>query len=220
MTKEKTKADNNSSVVTEEDLLKSIKALETKVDEPEPDVVEPKVEVETLGKTAAETIKEGASDKLKKALDVSEALTEITGLLGSHVEAGIEALAKSVQGSAERDLAFTRVLLDMKKSIDDLGEKITSFGEAPSTPVSKQAPAATETELLVKTSGVSGGNKKDLDPRVFRKQISGGLEQLAKKADKGSPEATKYINAAVKYESTGVIEDLMLAEVRDLYKAA
>lgn len=208
-------AANAAGAVTEEDLLKSIKDLEAKAEETPAAKAEPEVKTTELAKNAAAAVKDGASEELKKSLDVSTALTEIVGLIGAHVDSSLEALQKSVQGSAERDLAFVRVITDLKKSVDDLAAQVKAFGEQPGTPASKQAPAAT-TEVLNKSAG-NGGQKQEVDPAKVRREISNGLERLAKSATAGSPEADRYIKAAIQFESTGKIDDGMLAEVKKLY---
>lgn len=206
-----------AAVVTEEDLLKSIKELEAKPEPAKEAAATPEVKTEGLAKSAAAAVKEGASDELKKSLDVSAALTEIVGLLGTHVDTSLEALAKSVQSGAERDLAIVRVLGDLKKSVDNLAETVKTFGDQPGTPASKQAPAAAATDVLHKTAGGGQQQKAEVDPAKVRREISNGLERLAKSVQAGSPEADRYIKAAIQFESTGKIEDGMLAEVKKLY---
>lgn len=204
---------NTAAVVTEEELLKSIKDLEAKP-EPKPEVVqEPEVKTTGITKSAASVVKEGASESLKKSLDVSAALTEIVGLLGSHVDTSLEALAKSVQSGAERDLAIVRVLGDLKKSVDKLAEQVKSYGDTPATPASLKKPA-TEVEVLQKSASQKSA---DADPSKVRREISNGLERLAKSVKVGSPESDRYIKAAIQFESTGKIEDGLLAEVQKLY---
>jgi len=212
-------AANAAGAVTEEDLLKSIKELEAKTEETPAAAAEPEVKTAELAKSAAAAVKEGASEELKKSLDVSTALTEIVGLLGAHVDSSLEALQKSVQGSAERDLAFVRVITDLKKSVDDLAAQVKAFGDQPGTPASKQAPAAAATEVLNKSAGAGQQTKQEVDPAKVRREISNGLERLAKSATAGSPEADRYIKAAIQFESTGKIDDGVLAEVKKLYAA-
>lgn len=202
--------------VTEDDLLKSIKALETKVnDEAAAKEPDPSIKTAALEKNAASVVKDGASDELKKMLDASDALTEIVTLIGAHVDNSLDTLAKSIQAGADRDLAFTRVLSDLNKSVGALGEKIEKYGEQPTDPASKTPPTATREELLTKSKAAA------VDPaqasQVLRKQITSGLEKLAKSAQPGSEQALAYTQKAITFETTGQIDDVTFAEVKALY---
>lgn len=206
------------AILQESDLLKSIKDLETKVEDTTTPVADPVVETAALKKTAADTLKEGASESLTKALDVSESLSEITKLMGSHVDTALETLEKSISNSAERDLAMVRVLADMHKSIGDLTTQVATFGNNAAAPVSQMGttPApVTQADILTKSTDTQLPAAPD--PAVLRKQISAGLEHMAKSAEKNSPESNRLINAAVKFESTGQIEPLLLREVQSHY---
>ena len=117
--------------VTEDELLKSLTALEGKKPEEEKPAVDAKVETAKLEKSAADKIAEEASDELKKALDVSSALSEITSLIGAHVDDSLQTLQKSIQATADRDQKFVAVLEGFAKSLADFGEQIAAFGGTP-----------------------------------------------------------------------------------------
>jgi len=214
-------------VVTAEDLLKSIKDLEADPDggEKAPESKTKQVEL----KKTAETINDKASAGLRKALDVSSALEEITSLIGLHNDGALEELRKAVNGSAERDLAFTRVLKDLKKSVDDLREKVEAYGKTPGGKPAgsfngqpKKEP--TKDDILNKgaASGAAGATDETDEQRArrTRRQVLSGLESLVKSAEAGSSERQEFINAAVKFEVSGEIKDETLHKALGAYKKA
>jgi hypothetical protein len=192
--------------VTADDLLKSIQALETKVEAKdtakEPAI--PQVETVQLAKSTVDAVKAGAAAATKQALDVSDTLSDIVGLIGKHNDDALETLQKSVNSCAERDLAIVKVITDLKKSIDVLKESVDKFGEQP---VSQ--PRANKGDVLQKSVG--GDNVLKLDPIRTRAQISNGLQVLAKSLRKEDPKFSEVMNAAIKFEATGVIEDRFIA---------
>lgn len=201
-------------IVSEDDLLKSIQSLEKAAKKEEDVEDEEKVKTAELEKKSKEAIEEKASEDLKKSLAGSAEFSEVVGLLGAHVDTALEGLQKSVHASAERDLAMIRVLTDLRKSVDDLSAKVDAYGDQP---VVKVDQAVVKNQILEK----SAKTEQKVNPELLRKQISQGLERLAKSAGAGTPEADRYIKAAIKFESTGVLpSDDIVAEVRGLYKSA
>lgn len=188
--------------VTEQDLLKSIESLQTKkVDEPEDKKAEPTIDVKVLEKSVADTVNEKATDSLKKAVEVSDKLAEFASLIGIHVDASLGALEKSVQEGAKRDLAIVQVLVDLTKSVKDLGAKLEQLGQAPGNP---KTVTATPSQILEKTAG---GDKAPLKPEVVRSKISGGLVELVKSA--ATPEdRQRWATVAARFESAGAISDV------------
>jgi hypothetical protein len=174
-------------VITEQDLLKSIKALEPKKEgethENKPDQV---VETGGLTKSTADTIKDNGSAGLKKVLDVSETLSEVV------------------------DLSIVRVLSDLKKSIDENTEAVKAFGAQPGRPASLKLVETGGEQPIQK----SAGGAKTADPTKLRKEILTGLEKLAKSAPLGSQDALRYVTATAKFEAAGEIDDATLAEVK------
>jgi len=205
--------ENKEVKVTEDDLLKSIKALETPKEEPK---VETTTTIETVKlMKAVDAIKDGLSKDSQAALDVSPILREITAHLAKHVDNSLEALQKSVTGSAERDLAFATVLTDLVKSVKGLQEIVATFGKEAGAP---KTVTVQPTEILTKNVDGKPKTATEVNPAAVRKQVADGLEILAKKYNPGTQESMRYLNAAVRYESTGQIDDGMLAEVQGVYK--
>lgn len=219
MTTEKASGDGKektAETVTEEELLKSVEALEAKTEKkPEEEDPEKKVETQILEKTVSEVVEEKASEELKKALEISETLAEFAGLIGAHVDESLEALQKSVAAAGDRDLAFLKVLTALKKSMDGMREEIAKFGEQPGTAKSVLTDEKTDkTEILQKT--VDDGEKAK-DPVRAKKQIQMGLDTLAKSAEEA--ERPHFLNAAVKFESTGHVEDIDALRAMQALKA-
>lgn len=201
--------------VSEDELLKSIEELEGKKEEKKEDLPEPTVKAEELKKTVQDTVEEKGSETLKKALDVSETLSEFAGIVGMHVDEALQTLQKSLQGSADRDLAFTRVLTNMQKSIDSLAAKVEAFGEEPG-----QEKSVNREEVLEKgTGGEKDGEKKQPKPGEVRKQVIVGLQELAKHA-KDEHETNAIIRTTATFESTGKISDTDFARAMGAYKKA
>ena len=201
--------------VTEDDLLKSLIDLEGKKPEDTKSAAEKKVEIAALEKTAADKIKDDGSDELKKALDVSSALAEITSLLGAHVDDSLQTLEKSLQASADRDSKFVAVLESFQKSIAELSERIAEFGGQPAKKPEVKIDAG-KTEVLLKSVPAGEENKggEDEGGNITRIQVLGTMERLAKSADAGSIDSDRWISAAVKFESTGQINNKDLLEIR------
>lgn len=206
--------------VTEDDLLKSLIDLEGKKPEEKKSAAETKVEIAALEKTAADKIKEEGSEELKKALDVSSALSEITSLLGAHVDDSLQTLQKSLQASADRDQKFVAVLESFQKSIAELSEKIAAFGGQPEKKPAVKVDAG-KTEVLKKSIDSDGAKVPGEEGNITRIQVLGTMERLAKSTDAGTEDSNRWINAAVKFESTGQINNKDLLEIRsELAKAA
>jgi hypothetical protein len=192
-------------VISEEDLLKSIQELETKtVPDPKDPPKTPEVVKVELVKSTSESLREGASPTTKKALDVSDALSDLIGLLGAHNDSALATLQKSINSGAERDLATVKVLSDLKKSVEALAEKVEAWGQEPT----RNPKSTTTTEVLHKGGG-NGAIK--LDPRTARRQITQGLEMLAKSLRPDDPKFHDLTQAAIRFEATGQIEDRHVA---------
>jgi hypothetical protein len=188
-------------VITEDQLLKSITELEAKAAEtPVKEAPEPKVEEAVLTKSI-DSIRENASAATRRALDVSDVLTDIVGLMAQHNDTALGSMQKSINAAADRDLAMVRVLTDLKKSVDSLKEEVKKYGEAPNVP---RLPG--KEEVLNK----SLGEAPKVDPRVAKRQIAQGLEILTKSVKPDDPKCSEYASAAVKFETTGQISDTML----------
>jgi len=200
-----------TETVTEEQLLKSLQDLEGKKEE-KTEEKKPVIETVSLTKSAEETIEANASDELKKAIEISDVMAEFSSLIGLHVDTSLEELAKSITAGRERDLAVIQVITEMKKSIDELKTQIQEFGKEPGKPVSKTSTETTKAEVLEKST-VTDSQKKELG----RPQIQAGLEELAKSA-KNDQDRDRHINAAVKFETTGQIEDAELQKAVGAYK--
>lgn len=199
--------------VTEEDLRKSLAQLEGKKEE-EKKPAEPVVVTTKLEKTASQTVADTASSDLKKALEVSDVLREVTNLQGLHVDNALEALQKSIQDGAERDFAVIRVLQSMQKSIQDLGAKIEEYGKLPA-PKTVGPVTTTKEQVLQKNAGTGQAGDEKKGPT--KGQVLVVLEKMAKSAP-SEGEASKYTNALVKFDSTGQISDQMLFEVQQELK--
>lgn len=195
-------------VITEDELRKSIEDLETKPLEAATPPAQPIIEVTKLEKTVADKLKE-APEPLRKALDVSQTLSDFASVIGLHVDASLGVMQKSLQASADRDLAFLRVVSDLKKSVDSLKEEVAKQGALPGTPAAA-APVTVGSDGILKKA--VGGSDKTVDPTVLRKSILTGLERMAKTADAGSVDQSRAISAVAKFESTGQISDEMLKQ--------
>lgn len=213
----KTPEVETDGAVTEEDLLKSLSDLEgKKPEEKEPEAQAP-VETASLEKSAADKVKEEGSDELKKALDVSSALSEITSLLGAHMDDGLESLQKSVAAGAERDVKIIAVLEKFQKSIDELSEKIAEFGGQPAKKPESKTETTPKTEILEKSTETGDAGEV---PSFNRKAVLGTMERLAKSTE-NQDDRQRWVNAAVMFESTGQISNQDLLEVKgELAKAA
>jgi len=197
-----------NTVVTEEALLKSLTDLEAKAVVPAP-AADPAVAVETLQKSASDTLSDMASPSLRKAMDVSEVLEESIALMGVHVDRSLEALQKSIQGSAERDFAIVRVLSDLRKSIDANSEAIEKLLNQPSAPASTRPVTVDNGQVLTKS--VHSTTEAPTKAKDIRQGVLNGLERLVKSATANGSEGARLSSALIKFESTGVISDADMA---------
>lgn len=200
--------DPATPVVTEEELRKSLAALEGVAPVVTPPAV-PVVETPGVAK-AADKIKAG-SEELRKALEVSPILKEVTTLLGAHVDTSLETLQKAVHESAQRDLAVIRVLEVLKKAIDGLVEKVATIGAQPGAPVTPP--------FVASSSVLKKGTDGAVDPVAAKATVLRGLEKLAKSAVMGSVDQSAAIQATAMFESTGQIKDEMLQKALAATKA-
>lgn len=200
--------------VTEDDLMKSLATLEGKAKE----VVEeatPTVVTETLKKSTSDTIQELGSETLQKSLEVSEVLDEVVTVVGLHVDRSLDALQKSIQSNADRDMAMIRVLEGLKKSIDDNTAAVSKLMEQPSAPASSRPVTTQSGEILQKS--VSAPAKETPNPQALRKSISTGLELLVKSNKDNPSNLHRFTQATLKFESAGQISD---ADMTEALKAA
>jgi len=212
----KTPEAKTDGAVTEEDLLKSLSELEgKKPEEKEPEAKAP-VETASLEKSAADKVKEEASEDLKKALDVSSALSEITSLLGAHMDDGLESLQKSVASAAERDVKIIAVLELFKKSLEEMKETIAAFGGQPAK--KPETKVTTDAKDVLEKSTETGPT--DEKAKISRPEVLQTMERLVKSCEE-EDDKRRWINAAVTFESTGQISNKDLLEVQsELAKAA
>jgi len=191
--------------LTEESLLKSIQDLEAKKEEPKAEEAKPEIKTAELEKKASDVVESGASEDLKKALDVSETLKEFADLIGTHVDDSLNALQKSVHAGAERDLAIVRVIKSLGERIEALGDKIEAYGQEPTSPAKAREIKAKAEEVLEK-SGESAKSESKPDFKAARGNLMAGLEHLVKNA--ATPDdANRYTHTLIKFETTGQISE-------------
>lgn len=197
-----------AKMVTAEDLTKTLKEIEGVKEEPKP---EPESKPETLQlKKSAEVMKD-APEKLRKAIEVSDVLDEFTKTMGLHVDSLTEMMEKTVNGQANVSLGIVRALESMKKSIDSLSEQVKTFGELPGRPAGAgKAKASDIAEPEKKQDGMSVAQA--------RTRILEGATKLAKSASPGTPDSQYWTNVAVKFETSGHIEQTDLKKVLEASK--
>jgi len=210
-----TTAAAGATTVTEEQLLKSIQALEGKTAEPAAAATQTVV-VEPLKKSTSESIAEGASEELKKAIEVSKPLKEIVALLGVHNDTALQTLQKSLQAAADRDNATVKVLERLAKSLEDNTAALKEYAKVPATTPASRAAEVQASEVLNKSTKT--GKEGEPNPGQVRKQVLSGLEILAKSCQPGTTDASKWIRTISKFESTGKISDEDLLAATNAYK--
>jgi len=193
-------------VVSQEDLMKAVQDLEGKKPE-EKKPVERRI-AETPMRKAADVVA-GAKGELRKAIDASGALAELANVFGLHIDESLETLQKAVDAAAQRDMTFVTVLTELKKSVDELAEKIEEFGDKP---------AAKPRTVTTRPSAVlnKGVREEDgVEPVAITKtQLIDGLVSLAK-ACKDPQESGQLANAIATIEATGKISNEMLRKAVD-----
>lgn len=193
-----------TETITEEALLKSLTDLEGKKEDTKP--TEPVVVTAPLVKSVKEVITEKATEQLRKAMDASGALKDFGALIGLHVDESLATLQKSIQAAAERDNKMISVLVDLKKSIDANTVAVKEFGAQPTIPAAGKPVQVGKQEILQKSTPVDG-------PKIDRAAVLGSLTRLTKSAS-AEPDRVRFMNAAIKFESTGSITDEVLMEVK------
>jgi hypothetical protein len=224
--------------ITEDELLKNIKALEadtkgkegTKTEDLSKSadtedaelkaigdqIKELEAEIEQLedgkgGEGFEQHLRENGTEEMGKALDVSSILSEMAKSLGQYAEDLVEPALEAVKLAEARDTAVLSVLQGMKKSIDTLTETVAKWGK---TPLLKSAAAGGIT-VLEKNAAGGGKQEEELSPKDTRKIMLKGLEILAKSAERGSPAMQKAVAAASVIESNGTIDqDLALLALK------
>jgi hypothetical protein len=212
--------DNKAPVVTQDALLKSLQDIEKlakgeTIEEPAPPA--PKVEASPEIKPAATTVEESASEDLKKGLNASPLLKEIVGTLGKHVDDTLSDLRKSLDNQAARDLAITGALESMVKSLGTISEKVETIGKTPAAPASARPVTAKPGEVLEKSETAPEAGSAEEDPikraAAAKRLVLGGLEKLVKSST-DAMDQKRFTTALIKFESTGEIDDVVLAEAR------
>lgn len=206
---------DETKVVTESDLQKSLERLEGK--KPGKTDAPPTV---TAGvaerKTVEQTVTEKGSEQLRKAIDASSVLAEFTQLVGLHIDEALDVLQKSVQQAAVRDLSVIGLFEGLKKSMEDgftaVGSKLTELAAQPARPVGKAALTARPSQIAARPGEGAEGEHEDA-PEVTRQQIGQALFELAKSAD-GS-EKGGLMQAVATFESTGKCSDQVLRKALD-----
>lgn len=203
-----TTAPEKVQVVTQEDLAKSLQALEGK--QPEA-AAAPKTEVKVAAEPSktVTVVREKGSEHLKKAIEVSDILAEFVGLLGSHNDEALETLAKSLNDAAERDYGVVRVLEGLKKSIDENTATLKELMKKPDLPAAARLAGDGSAKILPLNKTLDGGdpNAGKNDPVAMRKSIIVGLEKLAKAHPAGSPESQAWIKKTLQFESAGKLSN-------------
>lgn len=185
-------------ILTEEDLLKGIQALEAapKTVAPTEPVAKPMVVV-----SAADVLKMATEAALQKSTQPNAALMAGVKALGDHIDVTVKELQKSVAQAAQRDVSMLTVLTEMKKSIEALSTEVKQLGETTTA-----TPRAVTTEAPLAKSSQTEPKVQDV-----KKQVLVGLENLVKSADPGSRESMSWAAVTTKFESTGQISDTDLA---------
>lgn len=213
-------AQEEPKVVTQDTLLKSLQDIEKLAKGEtveEPAAAAPTVEtIEAPAKTA-DAITEAASEDLKKGLNASPLLTEIVASLGKAVDAALEPLAKALNSAMERDTAIAGTLETLTKSVGELGGKVETIGKEPAAPADAR-PVTAQPEDVLRKAGAEGdpaGGEQDPVKRagIAKRMVLTGLEKLVKSSTEPQDQK-RFTNALIKFESTGVIDDVMLAEAR------
>lgn len=198
-------------LLTEEDLLKSLKETAGKTEPTQP----PKKSVQLLklSKSFTDTLKEKASPQMTQALEMSGFLREFADHIGEHVDQSLQEMAKSLNGSTERDLATVEALVELKKSIDANTEAVKRLGETPMTPAGQQPITVDKNQLLQKSLGQDG----QVDSNKVRANVRAGLEALAKSLPPGNNQQQRWSRALITFESTGQINPQDLAAAQAAY---
>jgi hypothetical protein len=195
-------------VVTEEDLLKSLRKLEGVADEPAAGTKVVKiVRAEQLMKSLSDRLEEEGSEVLKKSLDVSTPLAEFADLVGIHVDTSLTALQKSLEAAANRDMSVIAVIEKLAKSIETLTAKVEEYGAQPNGKPRSTGGDSTKTEPLEKGLKGGDGTPKPEDASKVKRQVLEGLEILAKSHAAGTPESQRWTTAAIKFETANAISD-------------
>lgn len=203
---------NPGDRITEDELLKSLQEVEQKVEQPAAKPAEPKVEVVTLTKSMDDTVAEFGSENLKRAIDVSDVVAEMSTLLGIHVDRSLSTLEKSIHAAAARDVAVLAGLTALRKSIDANTEAMKALGDQPGVAASRRPVTATQEQILAKNIQGTERPPAQVSPAALRKSITDGLSRrlLATRAENPG-EAHRIQQALVKFESTGQISDSDMA---------
>lgn len=193
-------------VVTQEDLAKSLAELEGKPAAAAAAVAKPEIRVVDDTKKTVTVVREGASEHLKKAIEISDVLAEFVGLIGSHSDEVIETFGKSLNDAAERDYALVRVIEGLKKSLDANTETLNALMNKPGRPAAAALDGGAKILPLNKSLDATDPNAKT-DPAVLRKSIIVGLEKLAKSYPAGSPDSQAWIKKTLQFESAGKLSN-------------
>jgi len=202
--------EGESTVVTEDNLQKTLDGLEGKAKPEEKPTGTPKVETAQLQKTAKEAIAEAEVPNLKKAIEVSSGLKEFSETMGAHIDASLQTLQKTIDAGAQRDLTMATILGNLSKALTSLEAKMEAFGEQPTKP---KAIVTSTDMVLEKTADKNAGA-----PKMTKQDVSATLMKLAKTGD--DADMNRFAFAVTKFETSGHISDSDLAAVIAERKAA
>lgn len=196
------------NVISEEDLVKSLTALEDKAAAANV-TTEPLVKALEDHTSVMDGISSAASENLAKAIEVSDVLSEFASLMSGQVDNSLEVMTKSINAAAERDYKMIGVLASLKKSIDENTSTLQKLMDQPAAPASSRPVTVASGEVLAKSIGAAPGTqgqKQEMKPGEMRKSVLVGLETLMKNADNASEKA-RLGGVIVKFESTNQISD-------------
>lgn len=222
------KQNNGGETISEEELTKSLQKLEGKAEEAgEAKKEPPTVAVGGLAKSAKQAIDENGSEELKKSLDVSSVFGEAVAIIGAHVDSSLETLQKSINHSAQRDLAILGAFESLQNQVTELKKSIDEFGKNPAGAAKATTAADGTVKVLEKSAtgangqGGEGGEGGAATGTPSRKDVLAVMETLAKSATPGSADQKRWIDAAIKFESTGQASNAdLLAVNKELKKSA
>jgi len=196
-----------SSIVSQEDLVKSMQKLEGA--KAEADAEEEQVLPEVAEIVLAKSVDELAGNEgLQKALDVSEPLAQMSDSLENVMDAALESMEKNANHQNAFQLSLLTTMENMAVQLEALTKKVDEFGTAPMRPRSSQGgPAASNNsgrDLLLKHAGAGGGEEGSKE--APREEVLRGLVELAKNA-KGPEDEQHWAKATSIFETTAQIDD-------------
>jgi len=199
-------------VVTQDELLKSLKNAAGITDAPAPnaEIVPVAAQVPAVV-PAAEVLKTKGSEGLRKALEVSETLSEFAELMTDHIDATLTELRKSVQQGSDRDLLIVKAIEGMKKSLDANTAELVKYGNGV---VATDAARLSGGKVTVLRKNANGEPAEEIqvDPSQLRKHVQKGIEKLMKGMEPGSPELANLTRNTSLYEAGGKVPEAFIKE--------